>query len=205
MQSAAFLSVVDGDTIETTAGTVRLMGIDTPEVGECGHDEASTAIGAVLSPGDEVTLELPPGQNEHDDYGRLIRYVTTDTGVDLGLMQLQAGEALARYDSRDGYPAHPQEAAYHAAETATRGPDGTVIPVACGIDAEPQQDPAGSSAGQDPWWRAYSSCTKLKKNTVGDPTGPFAVDDPAQAEIYDWFAHGTGHRGDGDDDGLACE
>ena len=36
-------------------------------------------------------------------------------------------------------------------------------------------------------------------------TGPFDRDDPAQAEIYEWFAFGTGNRGDGDGDGLACE
>ncbi|MDQ2669592.1 MAG: hypothetical protein M3Y31_03095, partial [Gemmatimonadota bacterium] len=57
----------------------------------------------------------------------------------------------------------------------------------------------------DAWWTKYSSCTKLKKNTVGDPTGPFRGDDPRQADIYDWFAYGTGNHGDGDDDGLACE
>ena len=28
---------------------------------------------------------------------------------------------------------------------------------------------------------------------------------PAEVDIYDWFQYGTGHRGDGDGDGLACE
>jgi hypothetical protein len=56
----------------------------------------------------------------------------------------------------------------------------------------------------DEWWRQYSSCTKLKKNPNGHPTGPFARDNPAEAAIYDWFAHGTGNNGDGEGDGLAC-
>lgn len=31
---------MDGDTLTTDAGTIRLIGIDTPERGECGHAEA---------------------------------------------------------------------------------------------------------------------------------------------------------------------
>lgn len=65
--------------------------------------------------------------------------------------------------------------------------------------------PEEPAATEEAWWFQYSSCSKLKKNKVGHPTGPFRADDPDEAEIYDWFANGTGHRGDGDDDGLACE
>lgn len=212
-----FTSVVDGDTIETSAGTVRLMGIDTPERGECGHDDASLAIGKLVAPGDAITLELTDGQNDTDNHGRLIRVVTTADGTDLGMMQLEAGNAVARYDSRDGYPAHPYESAYHDAQKATLGPGGVVITTACEAAAQPapapapvqpaptQAAPTPAQPEVDRWWEQYASCTKLKKNTVGDPMGPFSVNDPSQAEIYDWFAHGTGNNGDGDDDGLACE
>jgi len=197
----SFVSVIDGDTIETGAGTVRILGIDAPERGECGHDDASAAIGRLLSAGDPVTVTLPPGENDHDQHGRRIRYVVTVAGIDLGLMQLESGNALARYDSTDGYPAHPREAAYHAAQVASPGPDGSVLTIACQGAAPPSVAPATDNR----WWEQYSSCAKLKKNTVGHPTGPFARDDPAQAEIYDWFANRTGNRGDGDGDGLACE
>lgn len=200
--SVTFMSVVDGDTIETSAGTVRIIGIDTPERGECGHDEASAAIGRVLDVGDPVTLELPPGQNDQDRYGRLLRLVSTDAGVDIGLMQLEAGNALARYDSSDGYPPHPHEETYRAAQVASPGPNGSVITVACQDEAAA---PVAPPPAEDPWWAQYSSCSKLKKNEVGHPVGPFARDDPAHADIYNWFAHGTGNRGDGDGDGLACE
>ena len=197
--SATFMSVVDGDTIETSAGTVRIIGIDTPERGECGHDQSAHTISSALAPGDTVTLELPPGQNDHDRHGRLIRYVTATNGTDLGLLQLQAGNGVARYDSRDGYPAHPREADYHAAQTATLNTDGVVITVACqAVAAAPLSTP-------DAWWEQYSSCTKLKNNSVGHATGPFSRDDPAQAAPYDWFANRTGNAGDGDGDGLACE
>lgn len=202
--AVTFTAVVDGDTVTTSAGTVRLIGIDTPERGQCGHDEAAAVISALVSPGDPVTLELPEGENDADAHGRLLRYVATRDGVDLGLAQLEAGNAVARYDSTDGYPAHPREAAYRAAQRATLGRDGSVVTSTCAEPATPAP-PATAPDPGEPWWTKYSSCKKLKKNTVGDPTGPFRRDDPAEADIYDWFANGTGNRGDGDHDGLACE
>ena len=104
-----FESVVDGDTIETSDGTVRIIGIDAPERGECGYAEASALISSLLSQGDPTILHLPEGQNEEDRYGRILRYVDTAQGVDVGLSLLTAGLAVARYDSTDGYPAHPRE------------------------------------------------------------------------------------------------
>lgn len=204
-QTATFVSVVDGDTVETSAGVVRLIGIDSPERGECGHDEATSAVSDLLSAGDQVTLVLPPGQNDRDKHGRLIRYVITADGVDLGLMQLEAGNAVARYDATDGYPEHPRQAAYHSAQIASLDSNRRVVTVACERSPSASAAPAGGDSTGDAWWMQYSSCAKLKKNTVGHPTGPFRRDDPNEAAIYEWFAHGTGNRGDGDGDGLACE
>ena len=56
-------AVVDGDTIETSAGTVRIIGIDAPERGECGYDEASALVASLLRPGDAVVLQLPDGED----------------------------------------------------------------------------------------------------------------------------------------------
>lgn len=198
--AVTFISVVDGDTIETSSGTVRIMGIDTPERGACGAEDASTAIASLMAGGEALSLELPAGQNDSDRYGRLIRYVTTSAGADVGLAQLEAGHAVARYDSQDGYPAHPREANYHAAQLASYGADGSVVTVACQVVAA-----APPPAQTDRWWEQYTSCAKLKKNSVGHSIGPFNRDDPAQAEAYDWFAHRTGNNGDGEGDGVACE
>lgn len=198
-ESTTFKSIVDGDTIKTSAGTVRLIGVDTPERGECGHEQASAELGRVLGRGDRVTLELPVGENDRDRHGRLVRYVITEDGIDLGLLQLEAGHAVAKYDSTDGYPAHPREAAYHAAQVATAAADGTVVTASCLTGIAAPAEPTGK------WWEQYTSCGKLKRNPQGHPTGPFSRDDPAEAEIYDWFAHRTGNNGDGDGDGLACE
>ena len=217
-----FVAVIDGDTIETSAGTVRLIGIDTPERGECGYRDASLALSQMLAPGDLVVLVLPPGQRDRDRHGRLLRSAATADGRDLGLAQIEAGHAVARYDSRDGYPAHPAEADYHRLQRAELTVDRTVVSVICGAGgAEAGGEPGpeaglGSGAapggggpltGTDPahWYLAYPSCAALKRNTVGDPVGPFHRDDPAQADAYRWFQDGTGHRGDGDGDGWACE
>lgn len=214
---AEFLSVIDGDTIETSEGTVRIIGIDTPERGECGHEVASTAIGKLLSRGDVIELIRPDGQPNEDRYNRLLRYILAGDGTDLGLIQIEAGNAIARYDSRDGYPKHPNEARYREAQIATAGPDRKVITSSCAVDAvvppapaqthaqPPGPAPSPADPTVDAWWTQYSSCTKLKKSGSGHPTGPFNRDDPAEAEVYNWFAHGTGNRGDGDGDGLACE
>ncbi|PZU36107.1 MAG: hypothetical protein DI573_14320 [Microbacterium sp.] len=198
-ETVAFAAVIDGDTIETSAGIVRIIGIDTPERGECGYDEASAALGRLVSVGDPLVLSLPAAQNDRDDYGRMLRSVATADGTDLGRVQIDAGNAVARYDSSDGYPAHPLEAEYRAAQTAVLDAGRNVVTAAC----QGEMVPAPSLG--DSWWQAYSSCTKLSRNEVGHPTGPFDRDDPAEAAIYDWFALGTGNNGDGDGDGLACE
>lgn len=214
--SATFLSVIDGDTIETSDGTVRLIGIDAPERGECGYDDAAAVFTKLLVPGDPIVLVLPAGQNEQDAYGRLLRYVETQAGDDFGLMQLTAGNAVARYDSADGYPRHPSEALYRSAQTATLSVTGDVVTVACHQASasvpEPVQTlppavaaPEPSEPSELPWWMQYDSCAKLKRNQVGHPTGPFDVTNPEHAQLYEWFAHQTGNRGDGDGDGLACE
>lgn len=216
--AAVVVSVIDGDTVETSAGTVRIIGIDAPERGECGYDDAASYVSGLLPEGDTVTLTLPDGENSEDKYGRLLRYVDTTQGVDVASSLLAAGVVVARYDSTDGYPWHPREADYHTAQTAVLGDAGTVKTVACKaaadaveharIAAEQQAAQEAATPPQpavDEWWTQYTSCTKLKKNPNGHPTGPFSRDNPAEAAIYDWFANGTGNNGDGEGDGLACE
>lgn len=85
--SAEVVAVVDGDTIDvaTSAGTarVRLIGIDTPEIGrggepsECYAQEARTFLDELLY-GHEVDLVSDPTQADVDQYGRLLRYVLID-------------------------------------------------------------------------------------------------------------------------------
>ena len=110
---------VDGDTVETTRGTVRLIGIDTPERGDCGSRAATRHAQVIAPAGSRVSLGNPASVVDRDKYGRILRYVATPAGRDLGLAQIRDG-ARARYDSRDGYQWHRQEAAYHRADSLDR-------------------------------------------------------------------------------------
>ena len=94
----------------------------------------------------------------------MLRYVDTAQGVDVGLSLLTAGLAVARYDSTDGYPAHPRESDYHAAQVATVAPDGSVTTVACKAAADAAEQARIAAEQQaaeapapppavDEWWR----------------------------------------------------
>jgi micrococcal nuclease len=91
------VEVVDGDTIrvELASGleTVRIIGIDTPEVHHPSQPEAcfgaeATDFATRILEGQSVFLEPDPTQDERDRYGRLLAHV--HVGDDL-----YASEAIA--------------------------------------------------------------------------------------------------------------
>jgi hypothetical protein len=102
---------LDGDTVLTTRGEVRLLGDDTPERGRCGAPLATSLARRLAPAGTQVALANPGSVRDKDRYGRLLRYVVRGT-TDVGLRQIRAG-AVARYDSRDGYDPHPRQGRYH--------------------------------------------------------------------------------------------
>jgi endonuclease YncB( thermonuclease family) len=172
--------VVDGDTLELGNGeTVRLVGIDTPEVGECGFEESSARLGDLVA-GREVTLG--ESDEDRDQYDRLLRYVDVG-GLDAGLRLIKEGFAIARYDSRDGYGRHPREDRYVAADEGSRN-------FRCAPEPRNLVDTGGGKC--EP---GYTPCVPLYPPDVdcGDVNGPIAVtgSDP----------HGL----DGEGDGIACE
>jgi micrococcal nuclease len=90
-------SVVDGDTlgVRLAAGRserVRLIGIDTPEVGQCLADRA-TKTARLLAQGRPVTLIGDGTQATRDRYGRLLAYVWLPRGRDLGFQLISQGLA----------------------------------------------------------------------------------------------------------------
>jgi len=113
--------VIDGDTVETTdtAGTVltiRIIGIDAPEMDTCEGMAATEAMTAIAL-NQSVTLALGGDGEDLDQHGRSLRYVDLDnSATDAGLTLIQQGHAVARYDSRDGYGEHTREDAYIAAD-----------------------------------------------------------------------------------------
>ncbi len=110
--------VVDGDTIRLANGRyVRLIGIDTPEVGRPYYQAAKRNLDRLI--GARIQLVNPVSVDDRDHYGRQLRYVQSN-GRDTGLAQLRIGYAHARYDSRDGYDRHPRQAQYRSADAHTR-------------------------------------------------------------------------------------
>lgn len=188
-------SVVDGDTLEVSRGSeverVRLLGVDSPESGSCEADAASAAIAAlVLS--QTVSLQRAGGE-ERDRDGRILAYVGLADGRDAGLTQVEAGYAIARYDSRDGYGAHPQEAAYVAADSTA--PDFQCpasfadVPVEAPPTPEPVP-PVPDPAPAPPAAVYYANCSEVRDAGAD----PIRVGDPGYSTDLDR-----------DGDGIACE
>lgn len=94
--------VVDGDTIEVTKNnvksTIRLIGVDTPELldprktVECFAKEASEKTKSILT-NQNVYLEIDPTQGDKDKYNRLLRYVFLENGVNFNKQLLLEGFA----------------------------------------------------------------------------------------------------------------
>jgi endonuclease YncB( thermonuclease family) len=111
---ASVLRWGDGDTVDTSRGKVRLIGIDTPELGRCGAAVAHQRAEKLAPPGSKIRLVDPRSVRNEDKYGRLLRYVEI-AGKDIGLAQIKNG-ARARYDSRTGYDHHPRQVKYIRAD-----------------------------------------------------------------------------------------
>lgn len=102
---ATFLRVVDGDTIVVSLNgkkeTVRIIGIDTPEVVdprkkvECFGKEASDKAKKYFAETDKkVWLEADETQANRDKYQRLLRYIfTDDNSIDFGKVMIELGYA----------------------------------------------------------------------------------------------------------------
>ncbi|MBU7047759.1 MAG: thermonuclease family protein [Theionarchaea archaeon] len=87
-------SVIDGDTFKLETGeTVRLIGIDAPELSQPGGEESREYLAhLILNKG--VTLEK--GYEDRDKYSRLLRFVYIDD-VCINEEMIKQGYAEARY------------------------------------------------------------------------------------------------------------
>ena len=121
--------VIDGDTIEVTtpegeAERVRLLGINTPEVGrdgeagQCGGEAAAEQLEKLLPEGTAVQLVSDGRADNEDRYGRLLRYVETEDGTDAGALLLTEGYAYAWVPASEPAPERMDD--YETATAAAR-------------------------------------------------------------------------------------
>jgi len=108
LQAAQVARIIDGDTIELASGeTIRYLGINTPERGQSGYDEAKN-LNQRLVEGKTVQLEFDVEKT--DQYGRTLAFVWAD-GVLVNRELLQQGWANTLFVSPNGrYKAEFQQA-----------------------------------------------------------------------------------------------
>ncbi len=116
-------SVTDGDTVRVAfmngaVEKVRLIGINTPETGECLAAEATEALTTLLT-GQEFTMATDV--SNRDRYDRLLRYLWLDDGTLVNESLVADGFALARDYPPDSQYVDRFAAAQQRAEAATIG------------------------------------------------------------------------------------
>lgn len=95
--------IVDGDTIKMDIGgtieTVRMIGVDTPEIKDprktvqCFGKEASARTKELLE-NQMVKLEADSTQNDRDKYSRLLRYIYLENGTFINKKLIEEGYAF---------------------------------------------------------------------------------------------------------------
>ena len=182
-------TVVDGDTIDARLDSgrverVRLIGIDTPERGDCFFAQASARTRA-LAQGRRVVLRGDATQDTRDRYGRLLAYVDIGGTADLGRAVIQSGHASVYVYRRP----FQRVTAYRAAESAAKAA------------------PAGR-------WRACTSAAPAPPpSSKCDPSYPSVCIPPPPPDLdcgdiphRDFPVVGADpHRFDGNHDGRGCE
>ncbi len=104
-------TALDGDSIKPTRGSeIRVVGVNSPGMGECGYADAKRLTNKFISGG--FTVGRPYKGKAKDSQGRRLRYVANPQGKDLGRKLIRKGLARPAYDSRDGGKAHKKEKRY---------------------------------------------------------------------------------------------
>jgi micrococcal nuclease len=201
-EGARVAAVIDGDTIALTTGTrVRLLQIDTPEVGsgECYSRAAARELRRLLPVGTSVTLEADAALDRVDRYGRLLRYVRVG-GRNVNVELVRRGAATVYlYRGERGRYAGSLLSAARDARSARRGLWGACRAI---------WDPSGLA----------TTSPKATSSSGGggggcDPSYPdFCIPSPPpDLDCADIAQHGfrvvgdDPHRFDGDRDGVGCE
>ena len=193
--NAKVIRWVDGDTVVTTKGTIRVIGVDTPEVGACGSKWATQLAARTAPKGSVVRVGNPRSVVNRDRYNRKLRYVVRrSTKVDISAMQIRNG-AKARYDGLDGYQWHPRQAKY-------RSLDATSADYKCGTPPTPAPRPTPVPSTPPSPVNPYQD----RANLPVSATNPDLDCGDIPTEFKPIRIDGTDyHRLDADGDGWGCD
>jgi len=127
LSSVSVQRVVDGDTLRLSDGrSVRMIGLNTPELGKQGRSDESFAVAArkrlealVADSGGRVGLQ--PGQQAKDHYGRTLAHVYSTNGTNLEAQMLADGLGFQVAVAPNVDLVACQQAAERSARQAGRG------------------------------------------------------------------------------------
>lgn len=112
------INVLDGDTFILNNGErIRLLGIDAPELGRCGADQAKEALTKLV-----LNKPIILSEDKRDTYGRRMGLVYVGSQL-VNETMLASGMARPDYDKNS--KSERLKAAYHKAVDAKRGIHGT--------------------------------------------------------------------------------
>ena len=161
------MGLVAGDTLLVRTGgkteTVRLIGVDTPDVStkQCWSAQAKEFSRALVG-GQVVTVRRDSRQKDRDELGRLMRHVQLSDGSSLGQRLLVNGQAREKLTGR-GYAGRPTFLdAQSVAKAKKRG-----LWRACPTTAPATRTPGKAPAAK----KSSKKVTTPKRRPVPAPTG----------------------------------
>lgn len=180
--------IIDGDTVNILVNnqkdTIRIIGINSPETGECFNREATDKAREILN-SKSVILEADSSQDNKDKYNRLLRYIFLSNGTNFGEFMIKNGFAK-EYTYK--VPYKYQSLYKKAEEEAKLGKRGIWADGVC-VKAESTSKPQVSSGNQN-----YScDCSKLCSQIQ-----------TCEEAYYQLNQCGCSKR-DSDGDGIPCE
>lgn len=108
--------VVDGDTVRYGNDRVRLVQIDTPEKGECYHEEAKALLKKLIG---KASVSVVPDKtlNKRDEYGRKLAYLYVGKqNLNVEMVRQGAGVPYFYNGKRGEYSLDILKAYYYAKE-----------------------------------------------------------------------------------------
>ena len=127
LTSVAVQRVVDGDTLRLSDGrSVRLIGLNTPELGKQGRSDEPFAVAArqrlqALVDASGGRVGLRPGKQAKDHYGRTLAHVYSASGANLEAQMLADGLGFQVAVAPNVDLVACQQAAERSARQARRG------------------------------------------------------------------------------------